>query len=49
LIAGPATDSWSKIPKKAGGKKKKGTKLGPGDLGFTTANSLNVLAEDDDF
>jgi hypothetical protein len=42
------SDSWSKIPKKPGGKKKKGTKMDPGALGFTTANNLSVLQEDDD-
>ena len=45
----PASDAWSKIPKKPGAKKKaKGAKLGPDMLGFTTKLDLNVLAEDDD-
>lgn len=46
--AGSGSDSWSKIPKKAGSKKKKGAKLDPSMLGFTSKLDLELLQEEDD-
>ena len=44
------TDAWSRIPKKPGkkGAGKKGAKLDPGLLGFTSKSGLELLAADDD-
>lgn len=48
--AAGGSDSWSRIPKKAGKKGKKGTKLDGSALGFTSNSKFDadVLGEDDE-
>lgn len=46
--AGAANETWNKIPKKAGGKKKKGAKMDPSMLGFTSKLDLELLQEDEE-